>query len=135
MNREPLKIVHEGAGGHVECEHWRFDFQPMGQGAFAIYFPRRRYDRKLARIRARLQELVTENPLQWEVLGYDSPHGFYRGLTAKQRLALAEVTKEYQEAIREGDDRLAKAILMDVDLSADEADAAIEEDRRNPRHD
>jgi hypothetical protein len=77
MNSETARVVHEGQAGFVECENLRFEFHPMSRGAYAIYFPRRKHDRKLARIKTKLEALVAVDPVKWELFEYDSGHKFY----------------------------------------------------------
>lgn len=71
MTPSVVKIVYEGTGGYVECGELRFEFQPIARGAYAIYFPRRKGDAKLARIKSQLETLVAAEPLKWELFEYD----------------------------------------------------------------
>lgn len=131
MNSDGLKILQHPNGGYVECDGLRFEFQPAGKEAFAIYFPRRKHDRRLRRIRAQLDQLVELEPMKWEVLEHDSPHGFYRGMSPRQRLEAAGLAEEFEAVLRRGDWGIAQEILTDLELSAGEVRRAIEDAQRS----
>ena len=126
-----MKVTHQGRGGFIEREGLRFDIEMMASGpAFAIYFPRRRRDRKLARIRKEIEAFVASDPKNWEIADYDSPHGLYGGMTVNERLCIAEVMDEYEKAIASNDYTLVAEILADLDLGAQNVNAIIEEEKR-----
>jgi hypothetical protein len=122
-----MKIQYQGRGGYIECEKLRFEIELMASGpAFAIYFPRRKYDKKLSRIRKSLDELVAREPERWIIHDYDGPHGFYDGMTVNERLFIAEVMDDLDNAIEQQDYEKARAILLECDLSYLNSDAIIE---------
>lgn len=126
-----MKVTHQGRGGFIECEDLRFDIEMMASGpTFAIYFPRRKHDRKLQRIRKQIETFVASDPKNWEIADYDSPHGLYGGMTVNERLCVAEVIDEYLTAIARDDYTLVAEILADMDLDAQNVRAIIEEEKR-----
>lgn len=126
-----MKVTHQGRGGFIECDGLQFDIEMMASGpTFAIYFPRRKHDKKLERIRKQIETFVASDPENWEIADYDSPHGLYGGMTVNERLCAAEVINEYTAAIARGDYALAIEILADLDLDNPNVQAVIEEEKK-----
>ena len=126
-----INVIHQGRGGYIECEGFRFDIEMMANGpTFAIYFPRRKYDKKIARIREQLEVFVATDPLNYEISDYDSPHNLYGGMTVNERLCIAEVMDDYETAIACNDYNQAACILADLDLDQENIQAIVAEERR-----
>ena len=126
-----IKITHHGRGGYIECEGLHFDIEFMASGpTYAIYFPRRKYDKKIARIRAQLEAFVASDPSNWEISDYDSPHNLYGGMTVNERLCIAEVMDDYKAAIARDDYDQVANILTDLDLDQENIKAIVAEERK-----
>lgn len=121
-----MKVVHQGRGGFIEVEGFKFDIEMMATGpAFAIYFPRREFDIKLNRIRKKLDQLVTENPKKWVIQEYDSEHGLYDGMTVYERLFVAEVIEDFDDSVAKQQVDRARQILLDLDLNDEDINVII----------
>lgn len=126
-----IKIFHQGRGGYIECESLHFDIEMMASGpTFAIYFPRRKYDKKIARIREQLEAFVLTEPTNYELSYFDSPHNLYGGMTVNERLCIAEVMNDYEVAISRDDYNQVASILADLDLDQENIQAIIAEERK-----
>ncbi|HQM21500.1 MAG TPA: hypothetical protein PLE36_12820 [Deltaproteobacteria bacterium] len=119
-----LKVVHQGRGGYIESQGLRFDIELQASGpVFAIWFPRRKLDKTIAKAKVEIEQLIEKEPNNWELVEYDTPHKLYDGMTVNERLSFTGLDSLFDKAIESGDRKLSREILSEVEVP----DSAIEE--------
>ena len=121
-----LNIRHQGRGGYIEHGRHRFEIEMMAEvPLFSIYFPKKSMDKSIISAKIEIESLIQSDPGKWELVEYDSEHGFYKSMTVNERLFISGLIDDFDNAIQQNDLAMMRSILAEVELSDDNIEAVL----------